>query len=243
MRAIYQQPCIPNTPPKRKVKKQEKLVLPTEDVEDGLDAEIDKFSEKQDTNLRKPPGNLRKGPTKPLVTFGKTTPGEANRKRTYMKDTFERGKVRNRSGQSDRSRLGKVRFADDISRSSEIKVEEIIDAADGPQRYIEDSEENSREDQFPLVIPPRHMPYKEMSFKGMKYQKRKRNIIDEEQELFGATMESNDDQASHSQLSQFSQLRSDVHSWRSPTLKKARPSSAQVKVPASQVYGINANKF
>lgn len=246
LKAIYQQPCIPNTPPKKKNARGDSMQLYQSDlVEDGLDADIDKFSEKQEIGLRKPPGSLKKEPQKPLVTFGKATPLEAKKKREYLKDNFkhDRPRGRDKSGASDRSKLSKVRFADQVSRSPEVEVGDIIDAVDGPRKLTLDSDENSGDDYMPVAVPPRHKPYKELSFKDMKYQRRKQKSINEEQELFGVSHESNDDQVSQSQVSQFSQIRSDLHSWKSPGLKKARPSSAQVKIPTTQVYEINANRF
>lgn len=243
LKAIYQQPCIPNTPPKLKTKSSaSRIVKLNGEAEDALDGEIDKYSAKVD-KLQADPRELSKKTEHPDQSSKRKTL-ERQAKDRYLQSVFAKKSPQLlKSNVSDRSKFSKVRFADqaDDQWPADKLHEDIFDAEDGAGRLGSVYSEEISEDDPPVVIPPRKKAYIDLSYKNSKFQKREKRLRNEEQELFGPVQESCDDQTS--QASQISQLRSDTFSLRSQVGTKIRPSSAQVKRNIGHVHGINASRF
>ena len=174
--AIYNQPCIPNTPPKSRSRNLSRIIPPSELIEDGLDAEIDKYSEKTEKMLSQ-------GKLKPAIPYQtKKSEKEERLKRAYLTDFKEkRSPSIAKSRQSDKS---KVRFADLEVRRRDFAVGDIIDGADCAKDtgYQPDSDDEESE---PLYVPPRTQTYKNLCFKDIKKNKKKQKLRNEEREIFG----------------------------------------------------------
>lgn len=217
--------------------------MQSEVAEDALDAEIDKYIEKVEVMQSKPQSRkTEKSEGHP----GKHSVIERQTKDKYIKSVFtKKSPAMMKSNVSDRSKLSKVRFADQndemVADHHHTDHTDIFDAVEGAGKHYSVCSDEASEEDPPIIVPPRKKAYIDLSFKDSKFQKRERRLRDEEQLLFGLVQESSDDQSS--QISQFSQLRSETHSMRYQMEKRQRPASAQIKNQSNQVHGINASRF